>query len=139
MTNEQLSIVLYCFVLYSYFYFTLTSNCQFVKYNHHHQCVKSVRIRSYSVQYFPIFGLNTERVSLSIQSKCRKIRIGITPNTDTFYAVYYKKKYSKKILQNDLQEFRLFFVRFVVDFCLVFSDLKTFFKIASEAATGGVL
>ena len=35
------------------------------------------------------FGLNTERylVSLLIQSECRKIRTGITPNTDTFYAV----------------------------------------------------
>ena len=50
-----------------------------------------------------------------------------------------QKNYSKKILQNDLQEFRLFFVLFVVDFYLVFSDFKTFFKIASEAATGGVL
>ena len=36
----------------------------------HH--VKSVRIRSYSGPYFPVFGLNTERysVSLRIQSEC---------------------------------------------------------------------
>ena len=48
----------------------------------------SVRIRSYSGPYFSIFGLNTERysVSLRIQSECGKIRTIITPNRDTFYA-----------------------------------------------------
>ena len=53
-------------------------------------CVKSVDIRSYSCPYFPTFGLNREScsVSLRIQSQCGKIRIRITPNTDTFYAVY---------------------------------------------------
>ena len=52
-------------------------------------CVKSVRIRRYVGLYFPSFGLNTERysVSLRIQSECRKIQTKITPNTDTFYAV----------------------------------------------------
>ena len=52
-------------------------------------CVKSVRIRSYSGLYFPAFGLNTERysVSLRIQSECGKMRTRITPNTDTFHAV----------------------------------------------------
>ena len=51
--------------------------------------VKSVRIRSYSVLYFPAFGLNMERysVSLCIQSECGKIRTSITRNTDTFQAV----------------------------------------------------
>ena len=51
---------------------------------------KSVRIRSHSGPHFPAFELNTERysVSLHIQSECRKIRTRITPNTDTFYAVY---------------------------------------------------
>ena len=36
------------------------------------------------------FGLNTERhgVSLSIMSECRKMWTRITPNTDTFHAVY---------------------------------------------------
>ena len=43
-------------------------------------CMKSVRIRSYSGPYFPVFRLN-------IQSECGKIRIRITPNMDTFYAV----------------------------------------------------
>ena len=49
--------------------------------------VKSVRIRDYSRLYYP--GINAERyfVSLRIQSKCGKIRIRITPNTDTFCAV----------------------------------------------------
>ena len=39
-------------------------------------CVKSVQIRSFSGPYFPAFGLNTERYSLSlhIQSECGKIR-----------------------------------------------------------------
>ena len=51
-------------------------------------CVKSVRIRSYSGQYFPTFGLKRELygVSLRIQSKCGKIRTRITPNTDAFRA-----------------------------------------------------
>ena len=53
------------------------------------QCVKSVRIWSYSGPYFPAFGLNIERysVSLRIQSECGKKRTRITPNADTFYAV----------------------------------------------------
>ena len=53
--------------------------------------MKSVRIRSISDSYFPIFGLNTDRYSLSllIQSKCGKIRTRKTSNTDTFYVVYF--------------------------------------------------
>ena len=59
-------------------------------------CVKSARIGSYSgpafflfFQYIPAFGLNTERygVSQHIQSKCRKTRTRITPNSDSSYAV----------------------------------------------------
>ena len=55
-----------------------------------YDCLKSVRIRSFSGPYFPPFGLNTERysVSLRIHFKSRKIRTRKTPNTDTFYAVY---------------------------------------------------
>ena len=51
-------------------------------------CVKSVRIRSYSGPHFPVFGLNTEKYSLSfhIQPECEKMRTSITPNRDTFYA-----------------------------------------------------
>ena len=39
-------------------------------------CVERVHIRSYSGSYFPTYGLNIERYSLSlhIQSECRKIR-----------------------------------------------------------------
>ena len=59
-------------------------------------CAKSVRIQNYSGPHFSAFGLNTERysvslrytISLSIQSKCGKIRTRITPNTSTFYAVF---------------------------------------------------
>ena len=55
----------------------------------HLHYVEGVRIRSFSGPYFPAFGLNTERytVSLRIQSEYRKIQTRITPNTDTFYAV----------------------------------------------------
>ena len=53
-------------------------------------CANSSHIRSYSVPYFPKFGLNTERyfVYLRIQSECGKIQTRITPNTDAFYAVF---------------------------------------------------
>ena len=52
--------------------------------------VKPVRIQIYSGPYFPAFGLNTEGygVSLHILSECGKIRTRITPNTDTFHAVF---------------------------------------------------
>ena len=43
-------------------------------------CVKSVRIRSFSGSYFLTFGLNTERY-------CGKIRARKFPNMKTFYAV----------------------------------------------------
>ena len=48
--------------------------------------VKSVSIQSFSGPYFPAFGRNTERysVSLHIQPECMKIRARETPNTDTF-------------------------------------------------------
>ena len=44
----------------------------------------------FSGPYFPAFGLNTERysVSLRIQSECWKIRTRKTPYFDTFHAVY---------------------------------------------------
>ena len=52
-------------------------------------CANSSRIQSYSVPYFPKFGLNTERyfVYLRIQSECGKIRTGKTPNRNSFHAV----------------------------------------------------
>ena len=52
-------------------------------------CVESVRIRSFSGSYFPVFGLNTERysVSPSIQSECGEIQTRKTLNTGTFCAV----------------------------------------------------
>ena len=53
-------------------------------------CVKCVRIRSYSGPHFPAFRLNTERygVSLRIQSECGKMWTRITPNSDTSHAVF---------------------------------------------------
>ena len=54
------------------------------------QCMKTVRIRSFSGPYFPAFGLRTERyrVSIRIQSGCGKIQTRKSPNMDTFYAVF---------------------------------------------------
>ena len=51
--------------------------------------MKSVRIRSFSGQYFPAFGLNTERYSayLRIQFECGEIGTRKSPNTDTFHEV----------------------------------------------------
>ena len=51
--------------------------------------VRSVRIRSFSGPYFPVFGLNTGRygVSLRIQSECGKIPTRKTSNTDAFHVV----------------------------------------------------
>ena len=59
-------------------------------------CVKRVRIWSYSGAYFPAFGLNTERYSVSLhsQSECGKIRSRISPNMDTFQAVLPALSYS---------------------------------------------
>ena len=52
-------------------------------------CVKSVRIQSFSTLYFPAFGLNAKRysVSIRIQFECEQIRTRKTPNMNTFYAV----------------------------------------------------
>ena len=49
-------------------------------------CVYSVCIRDFSTPYFPTFGLNTERNSVSFcsQSKCGKIQTRKTLNMDTF-------------------------------------------------------
>ena len=51
-------------------------------------CVKSVRIRSFSIPYFPAFALNTERyfVSLRIQSECGKMRTLKILNPESFHA-----------------------------------------------------
>ena len=52
--------------------------------------VKGVRIHSYSGAYFLALGPNTYiySISLRIQLECGKMRTRITPNTDTFYAVF---------------------------------------------------
>ena len=53
------------------------------------QCVKSVRIRSFSGPYFPASRLNTERYVeyLYIQSKFGELRTRKTPNADAFCAL----------------------------------------------------
>ena len=56
-----------------------------------YHCVQSSRIWSYSALHFPRirtqYGERYE-VSLPIQSECGKMRTRITPNVDTFHAVY---------------------------------------------------
>ena len=68
--------------------------------------------------YFPAFGLNTERhsVSLRIQSECGKIRITKTPNTKTFHAMLILNIYTgyihlntNKILFQVFLYFKVFF------------------------------
>ena len=51
--------------------------------------VKRVRIWSFSGPYFPAFGANKERhsVSLRIKSEFGKKSIRKTPNTESFHAV----------------------------------------------------
>ena len=60
--------------------------------------MKRVRIRIFSGPYFPAFGLNTERYSVSvrIQSELGKMQTRKTLNTDTFHTskirlILYKK------------------------------------------------
>ena len=64
-------------------------------------CVKSVRVWNCSGPYFPAFGRNTERysVSLRIQFECKKIRTRKTANMDNFHAVE-NVSYLKKELQS---------------------------------------
>ena len=55
-------------------------------------CVKSVSTRSFSAPYFPAFGLNADRysVSLGIESEWGKMWTRKTPNTNTFHAVNFR-------------------------------------------------
>ena len=73
---------IYGYYLYSYTKFQTTSITL--------HCVKSIHLYSnFSGPYFPAFGLNSERysVSLGTQSECLKIQTRKTPNTDTFHAL----------------------------------------------------
>ena len=62
-------------------------------------CVKSVRIQSFCVLYFPFpaFRMNTVRYgeSLHIQLQCGKMLTIKTPNTDTFHAVSRSERKNK--------------------------------------------
>ena len=75
-------------LVYKSFKHTLTNKSMGKVWREVH-CVKRVHIRSYFGQYFPAFGQNTERYSVSLlsRSKCGKIRNRITPNTNIFHAV----------------------------------------------------
>ena len=48
--------------------------------------MKSVRIRSFSSLYFPVFGLNTERYSVYLRIKSENGKIRST-KTETFFTV----------------------------------------------------
>ena len=75
-------------------------------------CVKSIRIRTFSGPSFPAFGLNMKKysVSLRIQSEYGKIRTRKFPNTDTFLAVFIKapiKSNSPIVLHSDVHAERI--------------------------------
>ena len=82
--------------------------------------VESVRIRNYG-PHFAVFALNRERysASLRIQSKRGKIRTRITPNTDTFYAVYAPSFHWVMVLNMGVSEL----LDFVLHFSIVISCL----------------
>ena len=65
------------------------------------QCMKIVRIRSFSGPLFPAFILSTERyeVFFRIQSKCGKLRTRKTPNTNIFHAVKNSRLHCLKTIQ----------------------------------------
>ena len=68
--------------------------------------MKRIRLWSFSVPYFPAFGLNTQRysVSLRIQSEYGKILTRKTPNTETFYAVLMQVENAQQNVHNARQE-----------------------------------
>ena len=55
------------------------------------QCVKKVRVVSFSGPHFPTFRLNTEIyfANVHIKGQCGKMLFKKTPNMGTFYAVQY--------------------------------------------------
>ena len=61
-------------------------------------------IRSFTGPYFPALRLNMEKylIALRIQSKCEKMRIRKTPNTDTFLLVNYFPKHFWTVAYNVL-------------------------------------
>ena len=79
-------------------------------------CVKSVRIRGFSGPYFPAFGLNTERysVSLRIQFECGKIRTRTSPNKDNFHVVLCRSIYVKGVNRQFYFTWSLSFLWFLV-------------------------
>ena len=101
--------------------------------------MKCARIQSYSGLYFPAFGLNTERysVSLRIQCECGKIRIRITPNTDIFtqckFALPYDYIYQieQKFLETKSKK-PLIWLKYIDDICFIWihgeQELERFLK-----------
>ena len=85
----EISIIFFLEIGINYVSIIITINRNITLFVSHSHCVKIARMGSYSGPYFPEFGLNTERcsVSLRIQYKCGKVRTRITPNTDTYHEV----------------------------------------------------
>ena len=67
----------------------------------------STRISSFSGPYFPVFGLNIKRysVSLRIQSKCTKTGTSKAPNMDTFHAAFVKVFYITHAETKDFKQY----------------------------------
>ena len=51
-------------------------------------CVKSVRIQSFSGQYFPAFGLNKERYSVSLRIHYKKLTFNIDMKLEMLTAAF---------------------------------------------------
>ena len=96
--------------------------------------MESVRIRSYSGPHFPVFALNRERysVSLRIQSKCGKIRTRITPNTDTFYAVYAPSFHCVMVLNMGVSEFLDFVLHFSIVISCLLKRVVSYFNVHTK-------
>ena len=79
--------------------------------------MKRVRIRSYFGPHFPAFRLNSNSMSLRIQSECGKMRTRITPNTDTLRRGIYQTSmikiyYGSQNVTTGMFELRTFLVQF---------------------------
>ena len=93
--------------------------------------VKSVGIWSFSDPYFPAFGLNTERysVSLRILSKCGKMRSRKTPNMNTFHAVCFSQFFWKSvIILTDVRKILIYNLLKYLKASSTFSSNKPYFS-----------
>ena len=71
-------------------------------------------------------------VSLRIQSKCGKIRTRITPNTDTFYAVYAPSFHCVMVLNMGVSEFLDFVLHFSIVISCLLKRVVSYFNVYTK-------